>query len=90
MLGELKGIGKIVLSCRTSAHRFELLTYADESWAVRRDGYVIDSWEAAEQDCCLRTFGRLIGLQDHPENLVILLVRPSHRLTSDSPSASYN
>ena len=42
MLGELKGIGRVALSCRVGGHQFELMTYADESWAICRDGRVID------------------------------------------------
>jgi hypothetical protein len=90
MLGELKGVGTVALRCCTGVHHFELLSYADESWAIRRDGQVIDSWEPSEQESCMRTFGRLIGLKDHPEKLTILLVQHVSRFTSTAPTTSLN
>ena len=75
MLGELKGVGTVALRCRARGHDFELLSYPDESWAIRRDGEVIDSWEAVEEESCMKTFGRLIGLSGRQDDLTVIFVK---------------
>lgn len=56
---ELKGPGRTLRQRATARHTFELVTFIDGSWAVRRDGTTLGVWEPHEKRDCVMTFRTL-------------------------------
>ena len=74
MLPDLKGPGTIVARIFREHQRTELLRYIDESWGVRRNGFILGIWEPNERSDCFDFFMRLIGIE-HEADLCILVPR---------------
>jgi hypothetical protein len=74
MLEELKGIGRRLMTCYDGRGAIELRCYADESWAITRDGRTIGVWEPDRVEECLLEFGRLIGLDKGGQPLRAMLL----------------
>ena len=72
-MDELKGIGKVLLTC-VYPTQVELLQFADESVGIRKNGRIVGVWEPLEFAECFRTFSHLAGLERWGEPLVELLV----------------
>jgi hypothetical protein len=55
----LKGQARPIVTLKNSLTSFSLVTYADGSWGILRDGAIFCVWEPAESGDCLITYARL-------------------------------
>jgi hypothetical protein len=71
LLEELKGDSRPLLACHTGRGKFELLYYADESWAIRLNARVIGIWEHDQEEECMQTFAKMTGLGKSEKLLIV-------------------
>jgi hypothetical protein len=71
LLEELKGAARPLVACQTGRGKFELLYYADESWAIRLNNRILGVWEHDQQEDCMQAFGQMIGLGKTGKVLVV-------------------
>jgi hypothetical protein len=72
---EMKGIGRVVAAVANPNRLVELISYSDGSWGVRRDGWMVGTWEPTEIPECIRTFAACGGVIDE----VVMLRKSSRR-----------
>jgi hypothetical protein len=75
MLNEMKGPGRTLLICEADATRFELIGFLDGSLAIKNNGIVINFWERAEEEDCLRSFVAATNLNSADKPLLVVRLR---------------
>ena len=73
----LKGPGKVVATIYTQRNKACLLSYADGSHGITRDGRAVGVWEPHETDECMRIFAA--GIAQTSQRDVVILLRPNRQ-----------
>jgi hypothetical protein len=60
-MATMKGPARVLARAWRAGRHIELLGFADGSWGIRRDGAMLGTWEAGEDEECITALFQLIG-----------------------------
>jgi hypothetical protein len=82
----MKGLGRVVMTLLGEGRAYTVLTYADGSFALKRDTLTLGIWEADKIDDCLEAFVRVSPKPSDADPLNVLLVKGMNKYEMDLPA----